>query len=191
MNYKEMLEVLNDFFGEDVLPERLVKKYSSKFNPDNPSAVVRQVFENPRSAIKYYLMDDGRTVYATMKVHPLELLADLRSSTFDGITYTNYLKMKPMYSGKAICREGDNFDLEYGKKLARTRMLKKYYRDRLRKSRMFLDNMKKSYFTDAMKANYHAFHRLKELDSDLRELDSSLEKSKKLTELDGQIFDFG
>ena len=170
MNYKEMLEVLNDFFGDDVLPERLVKKYASKYKSDNPSAVVRQVFENPRSAIKYFLMDDGRTIYATMKVHPLELLADLRSSTFDGIEYTHYLKMKSMYSGKAVCCKDDKFDLEYGKKLARTRMLKKYYRDRLRKSRMFLDNMKKSYFTDAMKANYHAFNRLKELDSDLKEL---------------------
>lgn len=170
MNYKDMLDALNDFFGEDVLPERLVKKYSSKLNSSNSSAVVRQVFENPRSAIKYYLMDDGKTIYATMRVHPLELFSDLGASTFDGITHTIYLKMKPMYSGKAICCEGDKFDLEYGKKLARTRMLKKYYRDRLRKSRMFLENMKKSYFTDAMKANYHAFHRLKELDSDLKEL---------------------
>lgn len=53
--------------------------------------------------------------------------------------------MKPTYKGIAYCAEDDKFNLKEGMRIARNKMLNKYYKDKLRIARIRVKEVSKMY----------------------------------------------
>lgn len=79
--------------------------------------------------IKYFINKEKGIIVAVLEdceddFYDYMLTKDPAFSILD-----EHLPMREKYIGKAKCCSSDNFDEEYGKELARTRLLLKYYED--------------------------------------------------------------
>lgn len=98
--------------------------------------------------IKYVVNKEKRTVVAYMDGCEDDVLLKLKAGGFcamfdnwalrnTNLTHWNDYKINHCYHDKAVCAEEDEWDEEYGKTLARNRMLQKYYDACRRKLELF------------------------------------------------------
>lgn len=172
MNFDDYLEKVLTKLINDVIPRETKKDYSDPFKICINGQKVKDTIHKQGSHFRYYVMEDGKTIYADLSCSTFELLTDAGLINFTGESGMFSMKkyyLRPYYRGKAVCNDEDSFDLEYGMKLARTRALKLYYADRQKKIQKYLDEVKKVCLAPAVKQFHHAFCRLKELDSDIED----------------------
>ena len=90
----------------------------------------------PNSSIYYYVDIEKGTVVAVMDNVSLEMYSTFRKfhrtisdegKAIFAITLDT-MKIPETLKGKATCSENDEFDLDFGMKLARDRLLRKYYK---------------------------------------------------------------
>lgn len=113
-----------------------------------------KVIHKENSNITYYVDENKRTVVAKLTnckrdvLHLIEnvtrkLLSDSNNNMFREIFnslscefvdyyFKNRFLLKDTYYGKAKCHENNTWDEEYGMRVARSRMLAKYYNDVLK-----------------------------------------------------------
>lgn len=91
--------------------------------------------------IQYIMGKDAKTVVAILTVPNNAIVEEMATilikSTNPLFAVTNLdlnksMLLKGKYVGKAVCHDDDDFDWEYGKKIARLRALEAYYKDRAR-----------------------------------------------------------
>ena len=88
----------------------------------------------PKSKIRYYIDEEKRTVVAVMddcEYDAIDVLQKMgiRKITHDGYNMDKFM-MNTSYRGKSKCSPDDEWDEEEGMRIARNRMLEKYYRAR-------------------------------------------------------------
>jgi len=94
-----------------------------------------EIITVPKSSIYYYVDVEAGTVVAVMdNVHDeiMQNVNKLKRQTDEfGRYVTNYwirkMDIPTTLKGKSICSENDEFDLDFGMKLARERLLNKFY----------------------------------------------------------------
>ena len=96
------------------------------------NGVIKETKEE--SKIQYYIDEEKRTIAAVMTDCNDDALKLIREAWDNGevwsciyFDYDNY-QMANTYRGKATCNEFDIWNEEEGKRIARSRMLEKYYR---------------------------------------------------------------
>lgn len=149
---------LSEAFDEFPNPKRKMKRtFMGK--------PVKEVLHKDGSHFTYYIMEDGKTIYAELTCSRMELIRDTQMISFGNIE--EYL-LKGQYVGRAILADGDNYDVNYGMRLARTRALKKYYTEREKLCRKYLTVVCNTIYKPALKQQYHAEIRLNELEDDVK-----------------------
>lgn len=92
--------------------------------------------KNNTNQIEYYINEEKRTVVCRMTNCKYDVLKIFRKMGILYINNSDYkfsldnFYMNDSYIGKAKCAESDTWDVEIGKKIARKRMLQKYYNAR-------------------------------------------------------------
>jgi hypothetical protein len=129
--------------------------------------------------IKYSLGRDGRTVTAIVTVQPDSIIGEMGSilvkssvpifiaTEFD--VNPSVMLINDTYIGKATCHPDDEFDWEIGKRYAKLRALKAYYRDR----KKVFDRISKIYDDAARRMRSAADHNdfsLKHIDDYIAEM---------------------
>lgn len=93
----------------------------------------RSVEYNGENKIEYFFDEEKRTVVAVMKNCEGDVYNILESLGIDDImeyrTRNVNLLLKSVYRGKAKCSPEDVWNKEEGMRIARNRLLEKYYRD--------------------------------------------------------------
>lgn len=125
------------------------------------------------SKIEYVVNEEKRTVVAIMRDCALDgevlIENDIGKSNlmlFWGKASGRYL-INNTYRGKAVCSVEDKWDVELGKRIARNRMLNKYYKAKLRVLKLALKDIN-SVMTDVnRRAAYAADKRRKALNNEL------------------------
>lgn len=100
------------------------------------------------SKIRYYINEEKRTVVAVLDNVETEVIEEVKPFFPMTISWSEMSKfaLKPIYRGKAVCHEDDEWDVEVGKRIARNRMLTNFYADRfnaLWKFNDYLDDIKR------------------------------------------------
>lgn len=87
-----------------------------------------------KSKISYVINEEKRTVVAIMKGCRYDVIDIMRKLGLDNIPHdkANMSKfmLNSIYRGKAKCSQDDEWDVQTGMKIARTRMLRNYYLSR-------------------------------------------------------------
>ena len=88
--------------------------------------------EGNKSKIYYYIDEGARTIAAVMKDCEFDVIRDIEK-VFPDLGYTfstlklNQYMLNNVYRAKTKCAESDEWDEEKGMKIAREKMLNKYY----------------------------------------------------------------
>ena len=132
-----MLSNLAEF--EKVLEEfsKIVEKYGYAVVKTVEKAETLQPFikndveiqSSPNSKISYVIDYTNRVITAQMVDVEYEITTEIANKNLPLENGKKYL-LKQRYTGKAKCSPEDLFDVEYGKNLARARMLTKFYADK-------------------------------------------------------------
>lgn len=105
-----------------------------------------------RSEIEYIINKEKRTVVAIMKGcrHDAyeDIIKTLHNNNITTFATQSFWELEyfisDTYRGKAHCSEEDTWDEEIGKRIARSRMLKKYYKAKIRVFDRVKNNLTKS-----------------------------------------------
>lgn len=108
---------------------------SKKFDLGDYATHYSKIMDNnkeSKSKIFYYIDEEKRTIVAIMRECEYDAIDVLQKMGIRNIYHDGYrmdkFMMNPIYRGKAKCSPEDEWDEEYGMKLARNRMLANYYR---------------------------------------------------------------
>lgn len=129
-----------------------------------------RIVRSEDSNIYYYIDENRGTVVAAVNRKDIieEVFCCLVKHNipiYDKIYHKLYEEIEPFtYKAVAICSEKDEFDEEVGKKYARNRVLKKYYKARLAIFEKIADELSRQidYIEDQMNYSWTSYNRYSE-----------------------------
>ena len=122
------------------------KNHRIKYLYDEEATGVRNGHEY--KGIVIAIMGEGESIYTSHDRDVIDILTDYSITT--GVKYTD-LNLKKSYKGIAYCSVDDEFGLKEGMRIARGKLLNRYYKDEIAVLNKVIKNTRKN-LNNAMRA---------------------------------------
>ena len=96
--------------------------------------------------IKYYVVPEDKKIIAVLQNCEWDALNKIEKmwGNFDCMMSSRKYMMKNQYRVVVKCHEDDTFDVEIGKKIAKDKLMKRYYKDFDARIQMFRNDLAKT-----------------------------------------------